>query len=131
MKNKEKFAEQIVEVAINGNCFAVAKNSGEVIECHYCQECIFQDSLNGDCNAARQEWAESEFESMWKKVPVDTPILVSHNKETWEARHFAEVDDNGTVYAFADGKTSWTVSDNYLIPWEYAKLPSEEEKEES
>lgn len=131
MKNKEKFAEQIVDLSINGNCFAVAKNSGEVIECHHCQECLFQDCFHGDCETARNEWAESEFESMWKNVEIDTPILVSNDSVHWYHRHFAYVDDDGVVYAFESGTTSWTCMDENkkASDWKFAKIIDDGEVE--
>ena len=65
-----------------------------------------------------------EFEEYldWSKVPVDTKILVSDNGDTWHKRHFAKY-ENGSVYAFPNGRSSFTteVSDT-IYPWKYAKL---------
>ena len=62
----------------------------------------------------------------WSKVEVDTPILVRQGKNgTWLERHFAKY-ENGDVYAWVDGQTSWTGADK--IKWKYAKL-AEGEKE--
>ena len=59
----------------------------------------------------------------WSKVPVDTPILVrdSENDE-WLHRHFAKFEDD-YVYAWEDGRTSWSSSDE--VDWKYAKLAEE------
>lgn len=64
-----------------------------------------------------------EPELDWSKVEVDTPILVMDKKESiWHKRYFAKY-ENGVVYAWIDGKTSWTAdSPNYIIEWECAKL---------
>ena len=62
----------------------------------------------------------------WSKVKVDTPILVRQGKNgEWLERHFAKY-ENGNVYAWVDGQTSWTGADN--IKWKYAKLAEGEEE---
>lgn len=86
-------------------------------------------SLTEDCTI---EWAsakliedEKEPKIDWSKVEVDTPILVRQGKNgTWLERHFAKY-ENGDVYAWVDGQTSWTGEDE--IKWKYAKLAESEE----
>jgi hypothetical protein len=69
-----------------------------------------------------------EFEEVvdWSKVPVDTPIWVRDNEELdWFPRHFARYED-GKVFAWDEGKTSFTVTSKYeSFPWKYAKLYQE------
>lgn len=63
----------------------------------------------------------------WSTVPVDTPILVKDFKEyAWEKRYFAKV-QNGTIYSWDSGATSWSVSNKeYCVTaWRYAKLADE------
>ena len=60
----------------------------------------------------------------WSKVPVDTKILVSDDGEHWVRRYFAKY-ENGRVYAFYDGATSFTGSTESLLGWKYAKLYEE------
>ena len=59
MKNKEKYAKEIIEIACDGNCIAVDKRTGTVYPCNHilCSNCLFVDSHNCD----RREWAESEY----------------------------------------------------------------------
>ena len=59
----------------------------------------------------------------WSKVPVDTPILVSDEKhEDWVKRYFAFF-ENGKVYAWVAGATSWSADNNRdASHWEIAKL---------
>lgn len=60
----------------------------------------------------------------WSKVPVDTPILVKDFKHyNWEKRYFAKV-QNGTIYAWDGGATSWSVSNDKtcFTSWRHAKL---------
>lgn len=59
----------------------------------------------------------------WSKVAVDTPIFVKDYKcDAWKKRYFAFYKDE-TVYAWANGATSWSVEDDRrIIPWCHAKL---------
>lgn len=67
----------------------------------------------------KPEWCEV-VEPDWSEVPVNTKILVrDQNIHPWEKRHFAKF-ENDTVYAWIDGKTSFT-TDRYMC-WQYAKL---------
>lgn len=64
----------------------------------------------------------------WDKVEVDTPILVrTSNKGPWAHRYFAKY-ENGKVYAWINGKTSWSncISDEPSC-WECAKLAGDTE----
>lgn len=58
----------------------------------------------------------------WSKVAVDTPILVSNDNKTWNKRYFARYED-GNVYAWLNGKTSWTAICEFSFGhWDYTKL---------
>ena len=59
----------------------------------------------------------------WSKVEVDTKILVSNDYKRWYRRHFAKY-ENGEVFAFLNGTTSYT--DTSCTEWKYAKLYKEE-----
>lgn len=60
MKNKEKYAKEIVELACNGRNVAVCKSTGKPIDCVdiVCSKCSF---AVGSCTESRKEWAESEY----------------------------------------------------------------------
>lgn len=58
----------------------------------------------------------------WSQVSVDTKILASSDGEKWHKRYFAKY-ENGYVYAWKDGMTSWTAKNS--ISWEHAKLAEE------
>jgi hypothetical protein len=67
----------------------------------------------------KPEWCEV-VEPDWRKVPVDTKILVRDKDiDPWEKRHFAKF-ENGDVYAWVDGKTSFTTRNTMC--WQHAKL---------
>ena len=97
-----------------------------------CADCIF----NRHCTSvAKRQWLEKEYvkpeqQVDWSKVKVDTPIYVTNsngNKNEWYPRHFAKF-ENGTVYAWTDGGTSFTVkSEDDCYEWNYAKLAESED----
>lgn len=125
MTNREKFAEQILDIACSGSKIAVNKATSEPTSCNKlaCKNCLFSFS-NVDCRGARKKWANSEYVEPpidWSKVAVDTPILVTDNgNHKWVKRYFAKY-ENGSVYAWADGRTSWSDGE-HAIPWELARL---------
>ena len=91
-----------------------------------------RDCANTSCDQCKMLqiiWLMEEYEEPqvdWSKVKVDTPILVRQGKTgDWLERHFAKY-ENGNVYAWEDGQTSWTGADE--IKWKYVKL-AEGEKE--
>lgn len=131
MTNREKFAEQILDIACNGDSIAVNKVTSEPIACHgtACEECLF--NFNGDefCRDRRKKWANSEYAEPlvdWSKVAVDTPILVrDSNDHRWFKRYFAKY-ENGSVFAWDCGRTSWS-GDEHATPWELARLSDKEQ----
>ena len=126
MLNKEKYAEEILEIACNGSALVVADNKPASCNEIPCDNCSFK--LSKDCTKSFKEWANSEYIEPpvdWSKVPVDTPILVKDTEDDdWMNRYFAEY-KNGTVYAWCSGATSWT--ENSKWDWKYAKLAESEE----
>ena len=63
MKNKEKYAEQIIEIACDGNRIAIVRQTGEFRPCHKtpCRECLFHSSDAERCKEKAREWAEAEY----------------------------------------------------------------------
>ena len=116
MKNCEKYEEKIKEY------------KGEAFCNDFIQPYILkQDDCGGmdcgQCSMLQLIWLMKEYEEPrvdWSKVEVDTPILVRQGKNgQWLERHFAKY-ENGNVYAWVDGQTSWTGADK--IKWKFAKL---------
>lgn len=105
-----------------------------------CEKCPFNHNEWFDCslepeyelqhieemNEFVRNWAEEhpEPEVDWSKVPVDTKILVRVLRGDWVKRYFSHA-KNGVVYAFDNGCTSWTSSDDMVSSWKYAKLAEE------
>lgn len=124
MTNYDYYINEIMEY------IGVNKNTGEVVNClndisFDCRDCIFGDIK---CyKGAKRAWLESEYQPIvdWSKVKIDTPIYVKINSDDeWIPRYFAKY-LNGEVYAWNDGKTSFTTTER--VSWNYAKLAIKEE----
>ena len=112
MKNKEKFAKEIIEIACSGNKLAL--HDGEIRACKslLCSECDF---CNGGvpCDSKRKAWAESEYvkpkyEIDWASVPVDTPVLLKDKNNVDNKRYFYKTLSEGALALFINGRTSWS-----------------------
>ena len=133
MTNKEKYADKIIELAIDEG--ALALKNGEPAPCSKikCEDCDFcEPDSCGRSTYNFREWLNSEYVEPpvdWSKVAVDTPILVRDSeKESWRKRHFAKY-ENETVYAWGNGTTSWgAFSSDSLVNWKMAKLAESEKK---
>ena len=127
MKNYEKYADVIKKLKSNigiewCEVFAkpkVLKSFGRTCEEVSC----------GLCNTLTTLWLLEDYEEPetdWSKVEVDTPILVRTDEATsWLRRYFAKYED-GKVYAWNGGGTSWTACG--VSKWKYAKLAESEEE---
>lgn len=125
MKNYERYMDEIKNFDINKS---------------FCDEFVLPYILNisdcskvhcGACRLRQTAWLFEEYEEPevdWSKVEIDTPVLVRDAKyEKWFRRYFAAYKD-GKVYAWVNGKTSWSaVDDKDVITWNYAKLAESEE----
>lgn len=133
MTNREKFAEQILDIACNGSKIAVSKATLEPIACYKlaCKDCLFGFRDTDSCTSAREKWANSKYVEPsvdWAKVPVDTQILVrDYENHEWIRRYFARY-VNGEVLAWRNGTTSWSTNHENVISWKYAKLAESEGK---
>ena len=131
MKNYEKYGRELKKYRGGEFCDDYVKP--DVLKLKKDDECD-HDCIR--CLALQMIWLLEEYEEPkepkvdWSKVEVDTPILVRQGKNgTWLERHFAKY-ENGDVYAWVDGQTSWTGADK--IKWKYAKLAEDaEENKES
>ena len=130
MTNREKFAEQILDIACGGGKIAVSKATLEPTACYKleCKDCLFNTYSYDYCGDKTEKWANSEYVEPpvdWLKVAVDTPILVNDsNDHEWLKRYFAKY-ENGVVYAWSNGTTSW--SGNRCTAWKLAKLLEKEQ----
>lgn len=91
MKNKEKYAKEIIEIACDGNSIAVDKQSKKFVSCISipCRNCLFYISNDGCCdNKGKREWAESEY--------IEKPVISKKD------RAFLEYLDNDLKYIARD-----------------------------
>lgn len=107
MKNKEKFAKEIIEIAATGTSIAMC--NGVLRECRglYCSQCDF--CSDRECDEKIKEWAESEYieyETDWSKVPVDTPVIIKGVASN--RRYFSRILSDGRISTFSNGRTSWS-----------------------
>lgn len=93
---------------------------------NYCKKAI--DEAMGIINVvlhSQLKAEEDEPEVDWTQVTVNTPLLVKDSdSEIWQRRYFAKY-ENGLVYAWIGGSTSWT--ETGMKSWNFAKLEEEEE----
>ncbi len=128
MTNREKFKEQILDIACSGNCLAIEKETMKLVSCNglACNQCYFRNETANTCAARCQEWCNTEYIAPpvdWSKVPVDTPILVrDQESDLWKKEHFAKYKNN-KIYTWFCGRTSWSTT--AMVNWKYAKLAEE------
>ena len=132
MLNREKYAKEILDIACAGDCVAMRNSDNVIVGCRKlkCLDCAFDTHGKGYCNDEIEKWANSEYVEPpvdWSKVAVDTPILVrDREKEAWRKRHFAKY-ENGIVFAWGNGLTSWSAHRSNITDWKMAKLAESEE----
>ena len=133
MKNKEAYIDEIVELLAAGD--KPALKNGILVSCASfccCNNCDFNDAGCGSKNGINRSftrWANEEFvvpEANWDLVPLDTPIYVWNEDDGCKIKicaHFAGIGIDGSVYAWQNGKTSFTNPDR-LAPnkWKHAEL---------
>lgn len=100
MKNREKFAKEILDIACKGDSFSVTK-SGKITFCDRfkCDMCKFNNSTGEkSCRTKRYEWSESEY--------VEKPTITSREKNFLDAllsncKYIARDRDN-LLYVYYD-----------------------------
>ena len=76
MKNNEKYAKEIIEIACDWYNIAINKNTGKPEKCclsFNCTECLFSRD-SGSCNSSEKirEWAESEY--------IEKPVISKRDR---------------------------------------------------
>ena len=135
MLNIEKYKEELIKMGvININMLAIEGGKPAICNDIYKTKgitCIFCGFKPDRCVDDATNWLFSKYEEPevdWSKVKVDTPILVrDYESSEWTKRYFAKY-ENGRVYAWKEGKTSWSaVNEHNVNSWKYAKLAESEE----
>ena len=138
MPNREHYMEQIIDICAKGERPIIDADGLTGCSSRDCSGCtnwykapVIFDA--GFCKAQENftTWLEEEYEQTvdWSKVPVDTPILVKDERSSdeWFERHFAYY-HGGKVYAWKNGRTSYTSQQDPPSVWQYAKLYKQETK---
>ena len=123
MLNKEKYAKEILDIVCQDGTIPAVVNNVPIkcTDALDCYDCKFY--YNDDCINAFIKWANSKYKEReidWNKVPVDTPIYVWDDGNTYK-RYFAGYDKiNNMIIAFDNGGTSW--SSVTATKWNNAKI---------
>lgn len=123
MTNREKYAEQILDIAVTGNSIAVDKK-GNFYKCSdlECENCIFSRVEQDDCYCGEKikKWSEQEYVEPavdWSKVAVDTKVFVrDSDSESWCPRYFARF-KNGEIFTWTNGVTSFSAKGFDDVTW--------------
>lgn len=135
MKNREKYADKIIKIVLNGETCDFMKNvviplyiDGRESSENFC--CT--NSCEG-CSKLFAFWLDGEYEvppTDWANVPVDTLVRVRYSVNgEWLLRYFKGIDTRGYCQPFetwADGATSVT-AEGYTEHWEHCELAEDEE----
>ena len=95
MKNKEKYAKEIIDIACRGDDFAFDKNSHMVASCGCvnCYDCLFYKS---GCVEERINWSESEY--------VELPVISKRDRAFLECLNkkyeYIARDASGVLYIY-------------------------------
>lgn len=83
MKNKEKYAKEIIEIAKYGQRVAIDRN-GKIRSCLglSCTECIIHEDIRGKCAIKRQEWFGSEAKKTQLEVIKEEMEKISEERGT-------------------------------------------------
>lgn len=114
MTNREKYAEQILDIATTGHSIAIDKK-GNFYKCSEleCEDCIFSrcEQDNCYCGEKIKKWSEQEYVEPpidWSKVPVDTKVFVrDSDSDPWKPRYFAKF-EGGKIFTWNNGATSFS-----------------------
>lgn len=138
MKNREKYADKIIKIVLNGETCDFMKNvviplyiDGRESSENFCST----NSCEG-CSKLFAFWLDEEYEEPpkpevdWSKVPVDTLVRVWDTR-AYECvlRYFKGIDDSNPTrkyVAWAKGATSVTAY-GQVTHWKHCELAEEEE----
>lgn len=131
MKNKEKYAKEIMNIACSRDSIAVMKKSGRVVSCNEteCSLCLFHDS---DCREKTRDWAESEYiektviskrDRMFLDLLKDRWKYMARNNISNAVCVFTEIPEKSEVGHFAYTGEARRISSDFnvgfpMVKWE-------------
>lgn len=101
MTNREKYAEEILDIACTGSSFAIIKGN-KIVRCSgtRCEDCIFCTRV-GKCEEKLKEWANSEYIEK-PKISKRDRVFLEYIKAP--CKYIAR-DMKGDIYAYKDKPT--------------------------
>lgn len=135
MKNREKYADKIIKIVLNGETCDFMKNvviplyiDGRESSEKFC----ITNSCEG-CSKLFAFWLDEDYEAPptdWANVPVDTLVRVRDNEDSkWILRYFKgfSIPSPGYDYeVWSEGTTSVTANE-CTERWKYCELAEDEE----
>lgn len=125
MKNKEKFAKEILDIVCNGDDVAIDKDTMNLracnriskFECLKCLNCYFYEENfplhTKNCIANFVHWVNSEYKEKKEFSDADKALVKGLDKLNWFAR-----DKDGSVWGFDDrplkSRDYWNTSGEIL-----------------
>lgn len=96
MKNKEKYAKEIVDIATEGWRFALNKDE-KIVSCTNirCSDCLF--NAGRGCIFERIAWANAEYKESKQFSKADKAYVKAMDKLNWFVR-----DKDGSVWGFVN-----------------------------
>lgn len=104
MKNKEKYAKEILNIALEHDAVAVTRKDGIVMGCsqmEYCEDCLFLNSPVRTCKEEFKKWADSEYGKRFTDREIEFIKLFP------EIKYLAR-DESGKLAAFSTKPIKYT-----------------------
>lgn len=139
MKNREKYIDEIITMAVNGTCcgFMLDKVIPNLIDSSVNANDLCEDGRCTECSMLFALWLDEEYEEPpkpevdWNNVPDDTLVRVRDGEyEKWRLRYFAGFFEYDSLkYAtWNSGRTSKTANEaNDFTCWRYCELVEDED----
>lgn len=108
------------------------KNRNEIcINFKHCNECPISDSSEG---CRMDNLTQEQVDTImawdppvdWNNVPIDAKIVVWDNPTHTHRRYFAKYQD-GKIYTYREGATSWSDENAPMVRWAYGRLAKDNE----
>lgn len=119
MKNREKFAKEILDIVCKGSNVALDRSTGSLQMCKgfLCNKCYFKPANYPNSTAICIEnfahWANSEYKEKTEFSEADKALVKGLDKLNWFAR-----DKSGDVWGFVDrplkSRDYWNTSGEIL-----------------
>lgn len=137
MKNREKYIDEFITMAVNGTCcsFMLDKVMPNFIDNNVNVDTLCKDGKCSECSMLFALWLDEEYEEPprpevhWRLVPVDTLVRVRDSEdEDWTLQYFRCISDitSCKYVTWSDGTTSKT-SYGAIKRWKFCELVEDED----